>query len=363
MIATGDQHFMDRALFHAARGRGRTSPNPIVGAVVVSPDGVIVGHGFHERAGEPHAEVHALAQAGDRARGATLYCTLEPCCHHGRTGPCTARIVQAGIRRVVAAIEDPNPLVGGKGFAYLRAHGVEVDVGVGSAAATMLNQPFLTLTRERRPFVIMKAATSLDGRIAEAQGRRTLLTSASANRHAHRLRAEVDAIGIGVGTLLADDPELTARGPYRERPLVRVVFDRQLRTPSDARLLSTRDAGPVIIVTTAESSVRPDLRSALEQRGAEIEVAPDGTMRAMLERLGARQIGSLLLEGGAAVHAAAWDEGLVDFVRLYVTPHILGAAGVALLPGRTFSTAALVEHHVQPLGPDVMIEGYVHRPR
>jgi diaminohydroxyphosphoribosylaminopyrimidine deaminase/5-amino-6-(5-phosphoribosylamino)uracil reductase len=358
-----DERYMERALFHAARGRGRTSPNPIVGAVIVSPDGVVVGHGFHERAGEAHAEVHALARAGDRARGATLYCTLEPCCHHGRTGPCAARIVEAGIRRVVVAIEDPNPLVGGKGFAYLRAHGVEVDVGVGSAAATMLNQPFLTLIREKRPFVIMKAATSLDGRITEAPGRRTQLTSASANRHAHRLRAEVDAIGIGVGTLLADDPELTPRGAYRERPLVRVVFDRQLRTPPDARILSTRDAGPVIIVTTAERSARSGLRNALEQRGAEIEVARDGTLRAALERLGGRQIGSLLLEGGAGVHMAAWDEGLVDFVRLYVTPHVLGAEGVALLPGRAFSTAALFERRVQPLGPDVMIEGYVHRPR
>ena len=237
---------MDRALFHAARGRGRTSPNPLVGAVIVSGDGIVVGQGFHERAGGPHAEVHALEEAGGRARGATLYCTLEPCCHIGRTGPCVARIVDAGIARVVAAVEDPHPLVHGQGFAYLRAHGVEVDVGLGAPAATALNQPFFTLVRERRPFVMLKAATSLDGRIARAPGRRTLLTSAPANRHAHSLRAEVDALGVGVGIILADDPLLTCRLPGMEdRSPVRLVLDPKLRLPLGSRLVaSARDTPP-----------------------------------------------------------------------------------------------------------------------
>jgi diaminohydroxyphosphoribosylaminopyrimidine deaminase/5-amino-6-(5-phosphoribosylamino)uracil reductase len=354
---------MDRALFHAARGRGRTSPNPLVGAVVVSPDGVIVGTGYHERAGEPHAEVRALAEAGARARGATLYCTLEPCCHHGRTGPCVTRIVETGVARVVASVEDPNPLVRGEGFAFLRAHGVHVDVGLGAERAIDLNQPFFTMMREHRPFVILKAATSMDGRIAESPGRRTQLSSAPANRHVHCFRAEVDAIGVGSGTVLIDDPELTARGVYREHPLSRVVFDRSLRTPPSARLHSTGVASPVIIVTTAEAASRADLRKPLEDAGAEIEVARDGTFRAALERLAARDIGSLMLEGGAALHCAAWDEGLVDFVSLYVTPHVLGTAGVELLPGRSFSTSALHSRVVAPLGPDVLIEGYVHRPR
>src|SRR5262249_35710305 len=163
-----------------------------------------------------HAEVHALFEAGQNARGATLYCTLEPCCHVGRTGPCVGRIVDAGIKRVVAAIEDPNPMVSGRGFAYLRARGVEVQVGVGAGAALRLNQAFFTLMRERRPFVVMKAATSLDGCIAAAPGQRTQLTSSQANRHAHRLRAEIDAIGVGVGTVLVDNPLLTVRGVYRE---------------------------------------------------------------------------------------------------------------------------------------------------
>src|SRR5471032_893352 len=255
---------MERALFHAGRGRGRTSPNPLVGAVIVSPDGVIVGQGFHERAGEAHAEVRALAEAGERARGATLYCTLEPCCHLGRTGPCVHRIVAAGVARVVAAVEDPNPLVSGRGFAFLRAAGVAVDVGLFAGAAAALNQAFFTLMLEGRPFVVLKAATSLDGFIAERPGHRTPLTSAEANRHAHRIRAEVDAIGVGIGTVISDDPILTARGVYRERPLTRVVFDRQLRTPPDARLLSTPEAGPVIIVTTPSAADRADRRRPLE---------------------------------------------------------------------------------------------------
>ena len=356
-----DMRMMERALFHAARGSGRTSPNPLVGAVVVSADGVVVGQGFHERAGEPHAEVHALEAAGARARGATLYCTLEPCCHQGRTGPCVSRIVDAGVVRVVAAVEDPNPAVRGRGFAILRSRGVAVEVGLSAETAVALNLPFFTLMRERRPFVILKAATSLDGRIAEAPGRRTMLTSAAANRHAHRVRAGIDAIGVGSGTILCDDPDLTPRGAFRERPLVRVVFDRRLRTPPGARVLSTPDAGPVIIVTTAEAAADGKARRGLEARGAQIEVAANETFRAALERLAARQVGSLLLEGGGGVHAAAWDEGLVDYVRLYITPHVLGDGAVPLLPDRSFSPAALRERRIATLGPDVIIEGYVHR--
>ncbi|OFV90643.1 MAG: riboflavin biosynthesis protein RibD [Acidobacteria bacterium RIFCSPLOWO2_12_FULL_65_11] len=358
-----DADYMTRALSLAARGRGRTSPNPLVGAVVVSPDGVIVGQGFHERVGHAHAEVRALDMAGTQARGATLYCTLEPCCHQGRTPPCVSRVVTAGIARVVAAIEDPNPLVDGQGFEYLRAHGIAVEVGAGRQAAAALNQPFFTLMREGRPFVVLKAAASRDGRIAAAPGTRTPLTSEAANRHAQGVRAEIDAIGVGVGTVLVDDPRLTVRDVYRERPLVRVIFDRQLRTPPDARVLSTRDAGPVIIVTTEEGASRATLREALEERSVEIEVARDGSLGAALRRLAARDVSSLLLEGGAVLHGAAWDEGLVDYVRLYVTPHALGPGGVRLLGGRAFSSGSLVERRIESLAPDVLIEGYVHGPR
>jgi len=356
-----DQAYMDRALFHAARGRGRTTPNPAVGAVVVSDDGVVVGTGYHARAGEPHAEIHALEAAGARARGATLYCTLEPCAHTGRTGPCVVPIVAAGVRRVVAAMEDPNPLVKGRGISYLRAHGVEVTVDVDAAAARAINQPFLTAFAERRPFVVLKAAVSLDGRIAARPGVRTPLTSAAANRHAQSVRAEIDAIAVGSGTVLADDPLLTPRGVYRDRPLARVVFDRRLRTPPDAALLSTGAAGPVMIVTMAEPAETPRA-DMLRARGAELVIA-DGTVRGALGQLAARGINSVLLEGGAALHAAAWDERVVDFVRLYVTPHVLGSDGVPLLDERRFATTFLNGRRTETLGPDVLIEGYVHGPR
>ena len=354
---------MARALFHAARGRGRTSPNPMVGAVVVSADGVVVGQGHHERAGDAHAEVRALDQAGTGARGGTLYCTLEPCAHVGRTGPCVVRIVDAGIARVVAAVEDPDPRVRGQGFAFLRARGVDVEVGLGERRAKTLNQPFFTLISDGRPFVVLKAAMSRDGCIAASPGVRTDLTSAVANRHAQRDRAEADAIGIGVGTLLVDDPLLTPRGAYRARPLVRVVFDRHLRMPATARLLSTGAAGPVIIVTTASGASSAMARSRLQAAGAEILVAPDSTLRAALICLGQRGISSLLLEGGAAVHQAAWDEGVVDLVRLYVTPHTLGPGGLRFLNGRPFSSTELFDVRVEQLGCDQLIEGYVHGPR
>jgi diaminohydroxyphosphoribosylaminopyrimidine deaminase / 5-amino-6-(5-phosphoribosylamino)uracil reductase len=353
---------MERALFLADRGRGRTSPNPMVGAVVVSDDDVVVGQGAHERAGGPHAEIHALNAAGARARGATLYCTLEPCSHVGRTGPCTERIVEAGITRVVAAMEDPNPLVHGRGFAFLRAHGVEIAVGVGEAAARALNQPFLTLVGQGRPFVIAKAAVSADGYIAAAAGVRTHLTSAAADRHAHAIRAEVDAIAVGSGTILSDDPLLTARGPFRERPLIRVIFDRRLRTQASARVLSTGITGPVMIVTTGKSPDFHVRRERLEAAGATVQVVRDGTLASALDRLGALGLGSLLLEGGAELHAAAWNEGVVDFVRLYVTPHML-KAGVPLFAGRQVSIAALASRRVRVIGSDTLIEGYVHGPR
>jgi diaminohydroxyphosphoribosylaminopyrimidine deaminase / 5-amino-6-(5-phosphoribosylamino)uracil reductase len=362
VVTLTDADYMARALFHAARGRGRTSPNPVVGAVVVSSDGVVVGHGYHERAGGPHAEIHALEMAGERARGGTLYCTLEPCNHTGRTGPCVPRIADSGIARVVAAVEDPNPLVCGRGFAYLASRGIRVESGLGAEHAISLNQPFFTAMRAGRPFVILKAAISADGCLAAAPGERTTLTSAPANRHAHRVRAEVDAIAVGAGTVLADDPLLTPRGVYRELPLTRVVFDRTLRTPPGARVLSTQTAGPVMIVTTAQAATESEPRLRLERAGAQIVIG-DGTIGGGLRALGTRGITSVLIEGGAELHAAAWDEKVVDFIRLYVTPHVLGPSGVRFLSGRRMPPPSLVHRRVEAIGPDVLIEGYVHGPR
>ena len=361
--AEADLKWMRRALEQARRGIGRTTPNPIVGACVVTDDDVVVGDGAHERAGEPHAEIHALNEAGERARGATLYCTLEPCSHTGRTGPCTERIIAAGITRVVAAMEDPFPLVSGRGFSALRAHGIAVDIGVERDAAVRLNQPFLTFLREGRPFVILKAAASIDCRIAEAVGKRTQITSATANRRVQYIRAEVDAVAVGSETVLVDDPELTAREVYRERPLTRVVFDRRLRTPPDARLFSTLSAGAVIILTSPESFAhKGEQRTALERVGATIAVPEEPGIRGAIGALSAFEIQSVLIEGGAAVHAAAWDENVVDYVQLFVAPAALGPAGVRLFDGYDSALSSLVEPKIELLGPDTLIEGYVHRP-
>jgi diaminohydroxyphosphoribosylaminopyrimidine deaminase/5-amino-6-(5-phosphoribosylamino)uracil reductase len=358
-----DRDYMDRALLLAERGRGRTSPNPLVGAVVVSADGVIVGQGYHRRVGEAHAEIMALDEAGEHARGASLYCTLEPCCHRGRTGPCVERIVAAGISRVVAAVEDPNPLVNGKGFEHLRAHGIVVDVGVASTEARRLNQPYFTFMREHRPFVVLKAAMSADGYIAEAPGKRTILTSAEADKHAHLFRTEVDAIAVGSETILVDDPLLTARGVYRERPLTRVIFDRRLRTPAHAAVLSTLAAGPVMIMTSPAAAASAALIQPLVARGVTIEAVEGPALRDTFERLADLGIESLLLEGGSEVHAAAWDEDLVDLVSIYVCPRVIGSGGVPFLGGRAFDTSMLVERREERLGPDTLIEGYVHGPR
>ena len=355
-----DAEYMARALQLAERGRGRTSPNPMVGAVVVSRAGAIVGQGFHEQAGRPHAEVLALDAAAERARGATLYCTLEPCSHVGRTGPCVERIVAAGIARVVASGQDPNPIVSGRGFAYLRAYGVQVDVGVGADQAARLNRPFLTFMRERRPFVIMKAAVSLDRRVAARSGIRTSITSDAALRHAHNVRAEIDAIGVGSNTLLVDDPELTARGVERSRPLTRVIFDRRLRTPSGARVFSTLEQGPVIIMTTARVLTDwPDRAAALARAGARLEALDQPDFAAALTRLAGSEVTSLILEGGPTIHAAAWNAGVVDCVHLYVAPINLGREGVPWLS--TDPLAGLVDTRVQSFGSDVFTEGYVHR--
>jgi diaminohydroxyphosphoribosylaminopyrimidine deaminase/5-amino-6-(5-phosphoribosylamino)uracil reductase len=356
-----DADHMRRALFHARRGEGVTTPNPMVGAVVVSPDGVVVGYGRHPRAGEPHAEVFALQDAGARARGATMFVTLEPHGHQGRTPPCTRRIIDAGIVRVVAAMTDPNPLVSGRGFAELRAHGIQVEVGLLAEEAARLNRAFTMVQTKGRPWVIAKAATSLDGRIASAPGVRTAITSAAANRRTQRLRGAVDAIAVGSGTVLADDPVLTARDCYRLRPLARVVFDRRLRTPSTARLFSTLDAGPVIIMTTTESiEEQPGRAEALRAAGASL-VAGSGDLQADLRALLAWDISTLLLEGGGALHAAAWQARVIDRLIVIVAPTILGEQGAKMFDGLPVAMSQLIPVRVETLGPDAWMEADVYR--
>ena len=356
-----DEALMALALDLAERGRGATSPNPMVGAVVWNR-GRIAGRGHHARAGAPHAEAVALDEAGAAARGGTLYCTLEPCCHTGRTGPCVDRIVEAGVRRVVVGVEDPDPRVDGGGVRRLRARGVEVDVGVGGERAARLNEAFFAVQRRGRPFVTLKAAVSLDGCIAAAPGRRTDLSGPRSREHAHETRAVVDAVGVGSETVLVDDPRLTARGPARSRPFVRVLFDTRMRTPAGARVLTTLAHGPVVVMTTAAAAAaRPARAAALEEAGAKIERLPARDPALAASRLLAYDVGHLLIEGGAEVHRAAWTAGIVDRVRLYVCPVTLGTAGVPWMADARFSLAGVGRVRTRCLGGDVLWEADVQR--
>lgn len=352
---------MRKALRLAERGRGRTAPNPMVGALVVDDEGIVVGRGAHEAAGGPHAEIHALRDAGARARGATLYCTLEPCAHTGRTGPCAPAVADAGVRRVVIATGDPNPVATG-GSALLRARGVDVVSGVLAAEARRLNAPFFSVVERGRPFVTMKVAISLDGRIAGPGGAPVALTGAAADRLVHRERAEVDAVAVGSGTLLADDPRLTPRVAFRQRPLTRVIFDARLRTPPSARILSTLEAGPVIIVTAeTTTAARPAEARALASAGAVLLPIPDPrALEAALRELAGRGVSSMIVEGGAALHRAFWDAGLVDRVQIFVAERTIGDQGVGWLDEPVLSAGRVGARAARPVGRDVLLEGYVH---
>jgi len=314
---------MRRALRLAARGWGRTAPNPMVGAVIVR-DGVVVGVGHHAHFGEPHAEAMALDQAGDRARGADVYCTLEPCNGHGKQPPCSEALIAAGVRRVVAAIPDPNPAKAG-GAAALRAAGIAVEFGLESAEAAEQNAPFLHWAGgATRPWVTLKLAVSLDGAIAGADRARGWLTGESARREVHRLRASADAIAVGIGTAIADDPALTVRGVRKPRvaPL-RVVFDRSARLPADSQLARTARRLPTLIVTRDPSS---DAARALATRG--VEAVEAGDLPSALHALHARGVRHLLVEGGATLTGALFGANLVDRLVIFQAPVLLGAGAL-----------------------------------
>lgn len=350
---------MERALFLAERGRGRTSPNPMVGAVVVSPAGIVVGQGSHARAGEAHAEVVALDAAGARAAGATLYCTLEPCCHVGRTGPCVERIVSADVARVVASMPDPNPRVSGAGFAYLRARGVTVAEGECAREAWRLNAPFVTWITRHRPFVTIKTVVSADGFVGRADGR-VNLTGPVADRYFHRQRAEIDAIAAGANTVLVDDPLLTARLVYRERPLVRVIFDSRMRVPASARVFSTRSDGPVIMmVARREAESRPRDADRLREAGADLELLESRDLALALRRLADREVVSLLVEAGPSLHGAFAEAALVDRLQWVRSPRRLGR-GVPAYPFPRDGRLPAATVHETVLGEDVLVESDVH---
>ncbi len=363
MSSAADLHHMRHALALAERGLGTTAPNPAVGCVIVAENRV-VGRGWTQRGGRPHAETMALAEAGDAARGATAYVTLEPCAHHGQTPPCANALVEAGVARVVVAVEDPDPRVSGKGIAMLRAAGIDVATGVLQKEAAELNAGFLLRVKENRPLVTLKIAQSLDGKAATVSGQSKWITGPEARRFGHLLRARNDAILVGIETALADDPELTCRLPgLEDRSPVRVVLDTRLRLPEGAKLVRTAKQTPTIVFTVANGG------GTLVASGVEIvKVARDPRGRpdvgAVLAELGRRGVTRLLVEGGAAVHAAFIDRGLADRLEVFRAPILLGGSGRnavdALATLDLDEASRFVPAGRRVLGPD-MLESFAAR--
>ena len=357
---------MCEALRLAAFGRGRTSPNPMVGAVLVK-DGRIVGAGWHRKAGTEHAEIHALRMAGDLARGATLYVTLEPCSHTGRTGPCARAVIEAGVRRVVAAMEDPNPLVHGNGLQMLREGGVEVSCGLMEEEARRLNEAFVVWVTEKRPFVTLKMAMTLDGKTATAGGESKWITGEASRLRGHVLRDESDAILVGIGTVLADHPSLTTRLPdgNGKNPL-RVILDSKARMPFDEPML--RDGAAPVLIATTESVPEENLRR-LREAGAEILTAgkgPSVDLPILLRNLGERSICSLLVEGGSTVHFSFLSAGLADKMCAFIAPKLFGGKEATPAVGGTgflhlADAARLTDIKTEILDDDFCVSGYLLR--
>ena len=346
---------MQRALQLAALGAGRTSPNPLVGCVVLDADGQLVGEGFHARAGTPHAEVHALRQAGERARGGTAVVTLEPCCHHGRTPPCCDALLAAGVARVVVAMADPDPRVAGQGIARLRAAGVEVISGIGEAEAQALNQAFVHRLASGRPLGILKWAMSADGRTALTNGSSQWISGPPARAWVHRLRASCDAVIVGGGTVRADDPLLTSRGQRQPEPL-RVVLSRRLDLPEDARLWD-QSAAPTLV---AHGYGAPSqARFQLDRLGVERLVLADCGPRALLEELARRGCNQVLWECGPELAAAALRQGCIQQLAAVVAPKLLGGDAARTPLGDlelvdVNAAAALTDGHLQRLDRDLL---------
>jgi diaminohydroxyphosphoribosylaminopyrimidine deaminase/5-amino-6-(5-phosphoribosylamino)uracil reductase len=357
---------MGRALALARKGEALASPNPLVGCVVVKK-GRVVGEGFHSYERGKHAEVIALEKAGRAGRGATLYVNLEPCCHTGRTGPCTEAIVAAGVKRVVAAMRDPNPRVAGKGFARLKRAGIEVVSGVCEGEARELNEAFCKWMRTGLPFVTQKIATTLDGQIAPARGRQrtiTWLTSRPSRARVQQMRHAVDALVTGIGTILADNPRLSDRtGRPRRRPLLRVVMDTRLRMPLRSRMVRSADNDVLIFTHAPTNSARA---GALRRAGVEVLHLPLRDRRldlqAALRELGRRGILSVLLEGGSVLNAAALRTGVTDKLVLFLSPRLLGGSGVPVVDRPVPHMPALRDVQTGTSGPDIVVEGYLRRP-
>ena len=363
---TSDEKYMRLALRLARKARGKTSPNPMVGAVVVRGKS-IVGSGYHHRAGEPHAEVLALRQAGKKARGATLYLNLEPCDHFGKTPPCTQAILKAGIKRLVAGMKDPNPLVSGRGIRRLTKAGVWVEVGVCEEDCRELNAPFGKWITTRTPFVILKAASSLDGKVATQSGDSRWISGEASRRYVHRLRSAVDAVMVGSGTVGRDDPLLNVRLPGRKKPRhpLRVIVDSRLAIPLDSQIVRTAGDFPTLVATTPSAS--PAKMARLKKARVEVLVVPGDQkgrvrLRPLVKELGRRGVLSILLEGGPTLNASALEEKVVDRILLFMAPKVIGGREA---PGMIGGKGALrvkdarrVEIlKIRRMGPDVLIEG------
>ncbi|MBR2773532.1 MAG: bifunctional diaminohydroxyphosphoribosylaminopyrimidine deaminase/5-amino-6-(5-phosphoribosylamino)uracil reductase RibD [Selenomonadaceae bacterium] len=353
---------MREALRIARNAEGCTSPNPLVGAVIVK-DGKIIAEGWHRQAGTPHAEIHALNMAGDLSRGATLYVTLEPCSHFGRTPPCTQAIINAGISRVVAAMSDPNPKVAGHGFELLRAAGIAVEVGLLEAEARRLNEVFLKWITRRLPFVTMKFACTLDGKIATVAGESQWISSEESRRFTHHLRDINDAILVGVGTVLADNPSLTTRLVEGKNP-VRVIVDSNARTPLESKVVADKSARTIVAVT---ANAPPDKVRALKLRGVEVITAGNFErvdLTALMHALAEREITSVLVEGGGTIHFSMLRARLVDKVLAFIAPKLIGGSrALSAVGGEGFAKLSdaveLNDITTTTLGADILISGYV----
>ena len=363
-----DEDYMQMALDLAAQGRGFTSPNPMVGAVVVK-DGTVIGRGFHQVAGGPHAEVYALDAAGPAARDATLYVNLEPCNHTGRTPPCTLRILEAGLRRVVVAMRDPNPGVTGGGADFLAARGIEVSCGVCAEQASELNEVFVKYIRTGRPFVTAKCAATLDGRIATRSGDSKWVSGEQSRAFVHELRHAADAILVGVGTVAADDPQLTARRAGRPaRDPIRVILDPRLRTAPTAKVLNHSSPAETILVAGKEAP--ESARARMDRKGVRVVDADmrDGgiDLDRLMDRLGRMGVTSILIEGGSRTLGSAFRAGIVDKVCFFYAPLLTaGDDGLPICSGagpeRMRDCIRLERIRTRRFGDDVMIEGYVKK--
>ncbi len=355
--------FMRRAVELAIKGWGTTSPNPLVGAVVVK-DGRVIGEGYHRRAGSPHAEINALARAGKAARGATLYVTLEPCSHHGRTPPCTGSIIGAGVKRVVIGSRDPHPLVNGRGIRQLRGAGIEVIVGVLRDACREINRAYETYVREGRPFVILKAALSLDGKIATPAGESRWITGSSCRDYVHRLRRGVDAIVVGGGTIRRDNPWLTTRiRGAKPHAGVAVVLDSALDIPTMSRIFA-RKPGELVLATTTDAS--PSRMAWARSQGYEVMVCPKNrrggvSLRHLMGGLAERGVVSVLVEGGGEVFSDFVSNGFVDHVVACVAPKFIGGEGKDAFPGLSIHSLTdalqLKDVTVRSFDDDIVVEG------